>query len=70
MSVAIRSAQSAVRARQHGFYLDRGDRDPPHEPDRIDRDADALPDEHYDLVHHRPADAREPLQKPAAMIVV
>jgi cytosine/adenosine deaminase-related metal-dependent hydrolase len=30
------------------------------EHDRIGRDADALPDEHYDLVHRRPADARVP----------
>src|SRR6202048_4105328 len=31
----------AVRARQRGLYLDRGDRDPPHEHDRVARDADA-----------------------------
>lgn len=50
----------AVRARQRSLNLDRGDRDPAHEHDRIDRDTDALPDEHYDLVHRRPAHVRVP----------
>src|SRR2546421_8979196 len=54
----------AVRARQRGLDLDGGDRDPPHEHDRIGRDADALPDEHYDLVHSRAADARVPSPAP------
>src|SRR6202048_2841571 len=50
----------AVRAWQRGPNLDRGDRDPPHEHDRVDRDPDALPDEHNDVVHCRPADTRVP----------
>src|SRR5581483_12354015 len=40
--------------------LDRGNRNPPDEPHRVNRDADALPDERHDAVYSRPADARLP----------